>query len=119
MYSSRSFLTGAAVGAAIPAALALPAAYYYFKNQNKYKNKYNYGGVGYGSSMPWYSSTAFSNSFAPPPSYGAGNSFGNLGGSNLYPRQAYPSNNYFPPSIYASNNRGNVSMKLIISDCLK
>ena len=109
MFSTRSMMTGALIGAAIPAAtLGLPAAYYYFKNQNKLKkNKYNYGGYpGTGASMPWYSSTAFSNSFAPPsPNHygGATNNFGNLGGgNNLYPRQNY-NTNYYPSSVYSSN----------------
>ena len=107
MYSSRAFLTGAAVGAIPAATLALPAAYYYFKNKNKYnKNKYATGMPGYGGGgMPWYSSTAFANSFAPSYPMSSGHNFNNLGGgANLYPRQSTP--NYYPPSIYATNNRG-------------
>lgn len=78
-----------------------------FLDKNKYnKNKYATGGFpgGYGGgAMPWYSSTAFANSFAPGPMY-SGHNFNNLGGgNNLYPRQSTP--NYYPPSIY-STNRG-------------
>lgn len=104
-------LTGAAIGAIPAAALALPAAYYYFKNKNKYeKNKYNSGfggyGGGFGSTMPWYASTSYSNSFAP-------HNFNNLGGgNNLYPRQTY-SNNFYPSSIYSgvqgNRNFGNLN----------
>lgn len=91
---SSAFLTGAAVGAIPAATLALPAAYYYFKNQNRKK----YGNM-YGSTMPWYASTAFANSFAPSPYMGK-NNFGNFGSAgNLYPRQNPP---FYPPSIYST-----------------
>lgn len=61
--------------------------------------------------MPWYASTAYSNSFAP--SYGTPKNFGNLGNNNnLYPRQQSP--NFLPPSVYSGvqNNRnfGNLNV---------
>ena len=95
MYSSRAFLTGAAFGAIPATTLALPAAYHYFKNRYKYTGMSGYGAI------PWYSSTAFSNSFGPSYPVSSGNNFSR---ANLYPRQTR--SNYYPPSIYLTNNRG-------------
>ena len=65
-----------------------------------------YGGLG-GNSMPWYASSAFSNTFAPTPNFNSyGSKYNNLpGGNNLYPRQ----NNYFspPPASVWSGVQGN------------
>jgi len=108
---NTGLLTGAAIGATgATAALALPAAYYYFKNKNKYNKYNNLGGGGFGQSTPWYSSQTFGhNSFVPPPpsynygnQYGSPKNFGNLAGSNLYPRQTYPSS-VFSGSPYQGN----------------